>query len=54
MVNSLAVVPTTSIRVKESPYILASPSTASMTTTPRLNGTALEVDTSHLLLRMGV
>ena len=44
MVNSLAVVPTTSIRVKESPCILVSPSTASMTTTPRLSGTALEVD----------
>ena len=43
MLSSLAVVPTTSIRVKESPYILASHSTASMTT-PRLNGTALEVD----------
>ena len=43
MLSNLAVVPTTSIRVKESPYILASHSTASMTT-PRLNGTALEVD----------
>ena len=44
MVNSVAVVPTTSIRVKESPCILVSPSTASMTTTPRLSGTAVEVD----------
>ena len=45
MMSSGAIVPrTTSIRVRESPCILASPSTTSMTTTPRLSGTALEMD----------
>jgi len=43
MMSSGAIVPrTTSIRVRESPCILASPSTTSMTTTPRLSGTALD------------
>ena len=45
MVSSVAIVPrTTSIRVRESPCILASPLTTSMTTTPKLSGTALEMD----------
>ena len=45
MMSSGAIEPrTTSIRIRESPCILASPSTTSMTTTPRLSGTALEMD----------
>ena len=45
MMSSGAIVPrTTSIRVRELPCISASPSTTSMTTTPRLSGTALEMD----------